>query len=347
MRRTACVILAALLASPPVDVRSGPSGGVIRGAVSIGQRPIDGISVAFIDLSSGATYRATSKAGGEYETQVPAGRYAVTAETTAGLIVDKAPSVVAVAPGQVVAADLRLMALPSAVTQTPPPAPPPSAGQPPTSPSATAIQHEPVDCVVAGQFPLFDARIEPASSVARARVYFRAAQSENWYYVEMTPAETGFVGKLPRPKIEASPIHYYLQATTTEFGEGRTDEHEAIVVAEAKDCPNDKKVAAIGPPGEVTVFSAATGAAIAPVGFAAGGLALTAGTLALLLGGAAAVGIGTAVVVNNPSPSPSPIPSPTPTPTPTPTPRPPQPSPSPTPTPIPPKPPLPPVTPFR
>jgi len=159
--------------------------------------------------------------------------------------------------------------------------------------------HDPIGCLVAGQFPLIDAQINPAASVARARAYFKAAGSEDWYYVEMTPAEAGFVGKLPRPKVEASPITYYVQATTTEFGENKTAEIEAIVVAEAKDCPSDKKVAAIGPPGEVTVFSAATGSAIAPVGFAAGGLALTAGTLALVLGGAAAIGIGTAVVVND------------------------------------------------
>jgi hypothetical protein len=112
----------------------------------------------------------------------------------------------------------------------------------------------------------------------------------------MTPAEAGFVGKLPRPKLEASPITYYIQATTTEFGENQTPQIEAIVVAEAKDCPEDKKVAAIGPPGEVTVFSAATGAAVAPVGFAAGGLAITAATLALILGGAAAIGIGAVVI---------------------------------------------------
>jgi hypothetical protein len=301
MRQTVSVVLAALLVTPPPAMPSGPSGGVIRGAVSVGQRPLDGVSVAFIDLSSGATYRTTSKAGGEFETQVPAGRYAVTAETTSGLVVDKAPSVIAVAPGQVVAADLRLMALPSAVAQTPP-ATPPASEQLPT-PNATSVQHEPVGCVVAGQFPLFEARIEPASSVARARVYFRAAQGDNWYYVEMTPAETGFVGKLPRPKLEASPIHYYVQATTTEFGEGRTQEAEAVVVTEAKDCPSDKKVAAIGPPGEVTVFSAATGVAIAPVGFAAGGLALTAGALALLLGGAAAVGLGAVVIIDRGPPS--------------------------------------------
>jgi Carboxypeptidase regulatory-like domain len=343
MRKVACVVLAALLATPPGDVRSAPAGGVIRGAVSLGQRPLDGVSVAFIDLSSGATYRTTSRASGEFETQVPAGRYAVTAETTAGLIVDKAPSVIAVAPGQTVAADLRLMALPGALTQAPPAAPPPPDQLPSAPANATNIQHDPVACVVAGQFPLFDARIEPAASVARARVYFKAAQAEAWYYVEMTPAEAGFVGKLPRPKLEASPIHYYITATTMEFGEGRTDETEAIVVAEAKDCPDDKKVAAIGPPGEVTVFSAATGAALAPVGFAAGGLALTIGTLALVLGGAAALGVTAAVVVNNPTPTPSPASTPTPEPTPTPRPTP---SPSPSPSPAPAGSPVP-VTPFR
>ena len=59
---------------------------------------------------------------------------------------------------------------------------------------------------------------------------------------------------------------------------------------DAGDC-DDKALAPIGGPGEVTVFSAATGAAIAPAGFAAGGLALTLGTLALVIGGAAAAGI--------------------------------------------------------
>jgi hypothetical protein len=174
-------------------------------------------------------------------------------------------------------------------------------------------------------------------------VYFRANQSENWYYVEMTPSEAGFVGKLPRPKLEASPIEYYIQAATTEFGEGQSPTISAIVVNEPSDCPEDKKLAAIGPPGEVTVFSAATGAAINPVGFAAGGIALTVGTILLLVGGAAAVGIGAAVTVFNPEPPASPSPVPTPTPTPTPAAPPPPTLPSPLPSPDLP----PPGTPFR
>ena len=305
MKRTASLLLAVMMAAPPIEVVSAPELGTIKGAVTLSSRPISGVSLAFVDLASGNIYRATSEETGTFQARVPAGRYVLTTENGAGLAVGHAPSLIAVSAGQVATADVDLAPIPGATmasAQEPPPplgpgqTPSPAPGAPATS---TEIKHDPIGCFVAGQFPLIDAAIEPAGSVARARVYFKAAGSDTWYYVEMTPAEAGFLGKLPRPKLEASPISYYVQATTTEFGENRTPEIPAIVVAEAKDCPSDKKVAAIGPPGEVTVFSAATGSAIAPVGFAAGGLALTAGTLALVLGGAAAVGITTAVVVNN------------------------------------------------
>ena len=304
MKRTACALLAVFMASPPIDVVSAPELGTIKGAVTVSSRPISGVSLAFVDLASGNIYRATSEETGAFQARVPAGRYVLTTENGAGLAVGRAPSMIAVSAGQVAMADVDLAPIPGATVASNTAQDPAAAGgQLPSLPSApatsTEIIHDPIGCLVAGQFPLIDANINPAASVARARVYFKAAGSDDWYYVEMTPAEAGFVGKLPRPKIEASPITYYVQATTTEFGENKTPEIEAIVVAEAKDCPGDKKVAGIGPPGEVTVFSAATGSAIAPVGFAAGGLALTAGTLALVLGGAAAIGIGTAVVVND------------------------------------------------
>lgn len=342
MKRTASVLLAVLLAAPPMDVVSAPELGTIKGAVTVSRRPVSGVSLAFVDLASGSIYRATSEETGAFQARVPAGRYVLTTENGAGLSVGRAPSMIAVAAGQVAMADVDLSPIAGASIGGSAQEASASTGSQlpstPENPSTTNIRHDAIGCFVAGQFPLLEAQIDPAGSVARARAYFKAVGSENWYYVEMTPAEAGFVGKLPRPKLEASPITYYLQAATTDFGENRTAEIEAIVVAEPKDCPEDKKVAGIGPPGEVTVFSAATGAAIAPVGFAAGGLALTAGTLALLLGGAAAVGIGTAVVVDTattttttsttttttePTRPPTPPPSPSPTPEPEPTPKPP------------------------
>jgi hypothetical protein len=221
---------------------------------------------------------------------------------------------------------------------------PPTTTQTVVSEEGMTINHEEIGCLVEGEFPLFDATILPVDAVARARIYFKGAEGESFFFVEMTYDQGMFVGKLPRPRLEASPVEYYIQATNTSFGETQTPVASAIVVEKAEDCPEGKKVAPFGPPGEVAVFSAETGAAINAAGFAAGGIAITAGLIALLVGGAAAVGI-TAAVVSNPEPSPSPSPSPRPTPTPEPTPIP-RPTPTPEPSPSPrPEPPPSPITP--
>ncbi len=351
MRQVASVVLIALLAAPPVDLRSAPALGTVSGSVTLSGRPLSGATLAFLEVGSGNVVRATSAADGRLNVDLQPGRYVVATENQAGLVVARGPMILNVAAGQVAAATVELLALPGAMLQDAAtagaaPLPPGTPGVAPDAPvTATTIQHDAIGCFIAGQFPLIPAGIEPSNGIARARVYFKAATGESWFYVEMTPAEAGLVGKLPRPKLEASPITYYIQATTTQFGEAQTPEISAIVVQEATECPEDKKLAPIGPPGEVTVFSAVTGAAIAPAGFAAGGVALTAGTLALLAGGAAAVGIGAAVTVFNPEPTPSPSAQPTAPPTVEP-PRP-SPSPSPSPSPDPTPPPLPPATPFR
>ena len=360
MRKAAAVVLMALLAMPPVPVGAAPTLGTVQGTVTLAGRPLTGVEVALIDLQSGAVFRATSGKGGAFETRLAPGQYAVATENRVGLVVSKAPAYVPVVAGQVASARIDLLALPAAVLQdVPAPAPPPlgfgqdlalpAAAAPdvqstlPAEPPAAApttgagINFDAVTCFVAGEFPLLDAGIEPLPNIARARVYFRAAQGSSFYYIEMSQETGRFFGKLPRPRVEASPITYYLQATTTEFEESQTPEIEAIVVEKKEDC-GDRKVAAYGPPGEVTVFSSATGAAIAPAGFAAGGAAIAAGTIALIAGGAAAAGIGVGVITNpSPTPSPTQIPTPQPTPTPTPTPRP-SPTPTPTPTPRPPVP---------
>ena len=352
--RAVAACLATLLTVPQPALLAAPSG-TIEGAVTLQNRPLSGATLAFVNLTYGSIHRAVSDGSGHFSAEVPAGQYAVTTETGAGLVVDAAPASIVVDGGRAVVADIGLLAVPGAMLQEPPPAggpeamqepaaqtPPISLPPAPTEPvTATTILHDAIGCMIAGQFPLVNARIEPAAGVARARVYFKSAQSPDWFYVEMGPLEGGgFGGKLPRPKLEASPVTYYIQATTTEFGDAQIAEIQSIVVQDAEEC-EERAIAPIGGPGEVTVFSAATGSAIAPAGFAAGGVALTAATIALIIGGAAAAGITAAVTVFNPEPTPTPPPVTTPTPPPVePTPPPPSPSPSPEPTP-------PPATPFR
>ena len=145
---------------------------------------------------------------------------------------------------------------------------------------------------MAGEFPLLDAGIEPIASVARARVYFKGVAGESFYYVEMNQETGRYFGKLPRPRVEASPITYYVQSTTTEFDESQTREIEAIVVKDKVEC-GDRKIAAFGPAGAVTVFSASTGASIlAPAGFAAAAATgLAVGVVTVIAGGAAVAGV--------------------------------------------------------
>jgi hypothetical protein len=347
MRRVAAGFLAFLLALPAGDVRSAQASGTIQGVVRLSGRPLSGVTVAFIELQSGAVVRATSREDGAFTATAPVGEYAVTTESQAGLTVGQAPVRVAVAEGKAASADVELVAVASAVLQEPTAAgqavtPEPSAElqAPPadvqapagpvwaeTSGTGAQILFEPVTCFVAGEFPLLDAGIEPIASVARARVYFKGAGGEAFYYVEMGQDQGRYYGKLPRPRVEASPITYYVQSTTTEFEESQTREVEAIVVQDKAEC-GDRKVAAFGPSGAVTVFSASTGVSIlAPAGFAAvaaSGIAV--GVVTLLAAGAAAAGVVGGVVGpggGGPTPPPisaTPIPIPTPVPQPTPVP---------------------------
>ncbi|HEX9187663.1 MAG TPA: carboxypeptidase-like regulatory domain-containing protein [Vicinamibacteria bacterium] len=345
MRRLSSFLLAFLLAFPAGDLRSAPSTGTIQGVVRMEGRPLSGVTVAFIELQSGAVVRATSGDDGAFTAEAPAGEYAVTTESQAGLAVGQAPVRVAVADGKVATADVALVAVASAVLQEPPvegqvpPAAPPAEGQAPpaegqapagpvwaeTSGTGAQILFEPVTCFVAGEFPLLDAGIEPIASVARARVYFKGAAGDAFYYVEMSQDQGRYFGKLPRPRVEASPITYYVQSTTTEFEESQTREIEALVVQDKGEC-GDRKIAAFGPPGAITIFSATTGVSIlAPAGFAAAASGLVVGAVTVIAGGAAAAGIVGGIVVGpgpgggaTPPPidiNPTPIPTPTPLPT--------------------------------
>lgn len=290
IRQTTAAVLSSLLLVGPVSPAwAAPALGTISGQLTVDGRPLSGMGLALVDLNSGEIYRTKSDARGNYRVRVLPGAYVVTSSSLAGLGVGKAPTRVVVESGRVVVASLELMKLP-VVYQAPEPQQTPS---PATGPQTSGnITHEPIGCLVAGQFPLLDATIEPAASVARARTYFKSALGEAYYFVEGALVEAKFTFKLPKPKLEASPITYYIQATTTEFGESQTAEVQAQVVADESECPEGLKVAPIGPPGAVTVFSATTAAVAVPVGFAATGVAVAGGTIASVALGGAALTLG-------------------------------------------------------
>jgi len=156
------------------------------------------------------------------------------------------------------------------------------------------IQHDDVGCLVAGKYPEIHACFEPSETVARARVFFRADGTEDWYYVDMTADDTCFIATLPRPKASVTGVDYYVEATDQAFVESRTREYVPRVVEDESDC--EGPVAPYVGTASVVVGTLTGGAF--PAGFVAGGLlGVSTGAAAIAGVAAGAVVVGGAVAV--------------------------------------------------
>lgn len=206
------------------------------------------------------------------------------------------------------------------------------------------IEHQGVGCIIAEQFPKMNACFSPAGSVARARVYFRAAGGPYWYFVEgkapvfqttqTTAAQPCMDFVLPKPKKTITKMDYYVEAVDKAFAESRSSEYNPDVVKDAGACRKDAPAAPIASNATVTV-GAAAGAPVVPAGFAGAGAAGV--STAAVVGGVAGAGAATAgaVAISNGGSKTTTTPSSTPPPPPTAGPTPPAPTPSPGPTPPP------------
>lgn len=176
--------------------------------------------------------------------------------------------------------------------------------------AAVVIDHQTVSCVVAEQYPRFEARFEPGDHVSRALVYFRAEGTQGWYSVMMQGDAGVFAGTLPKPKKTLKRMDYYIEVTDSAFASARTPEHSPEVVASASEC-KDRLLAAALPSASV-VLNAPAGAPLVPAGFSeasvvaagapstpvttAGGGGI--GTTALVVGGVVAAGAVVAVAAH-------------------------------------------------
>ncbi|MCG6923124.1 MAG: M56 family metallopeptidase [Acidobacteria bacterium] len=111
------------------------------------------------------------------------------------------------------------------------------------------IVHEPFGCLIESRFTEIDATIDPASEVEEARLYFAAAGPEGdaAYWVKMTREGSRFLGRLPKPRAEASPVRYRIEAHRRDGRIARTDHHRAVVVMDESQCPAGVRIA---PPAE-------------------------------------------------------------------------------------------------
>src|SRR5262245_28238924 len=172
------------------------------------------------------------------------------------------------------------------------PASAPAAGAPPRVAGAArepgrapglTVDHGAPGCIVAGKFPILEARLAPADRVSRARAYFHAGDDTNWYYVEMQREAAVFRGTLPKPLETTTVIRYYIEAMDRDMSDVRTEEFSPMV-AGAGQCSKKGLVAL--PFVAKAVVNIGGGVAGAPVpGFASAGIAGASAS-----GGAAAAG---------------------------------------------------------
>jgi hypothetical protein len=173
----------------------------------------------------------------------------------------------------------------AAATPTAPAAPAVPAPVPtPSTEGGPAIDHRPLECILAESFPKLNASFAP-QDVAKARVYFRAEGGIHWYYVEMTLEDGAYLGILPKPKVTTKKIDYYVEAVGKTLVSSRTQEYLPVVVPRSADCAS-KLMAAIAPVAKLFVGSTAAGAPAIPEGFEAAGIGLSSSASA----GAAAAG---------------------------------------------------------
>ncbi len=266
VKRVAAVTLATLLAVGPVYPAT--SGAVLKASVtSASGRPLKGVELRLVNLDTGRLTMAGSDASGTLTAELPPGLYSLDTSASGHTLL-RGPRVVSLAPGQLLTASLAFAVAAQA----------PQAG-------GVTVNHDPIACIIAGQYPQFDASIRPADQLATTRIYFKSPLSD-FYYVEMTP---GWQGRLPRPTLQASPMTYYIEALGRNGQGARTADFGVRVVSDEKEC-GGKKVAPIVPTGPSAVFTAAGNIVAAPPGFLAAGGAFAAAGAA---GGGGILGLGT------------------------------------------------------
>jgi hypothetical protein len=144
--------------------------------------------------------------------------------------------------------------------------------------------------VAAGKYPRIAACFQPPGALARARVYFRAGGTADWFYVEMGGAPPCLEATLPRPKKSAGRIEYYVAATDRYFAERRTGERAMAVTTDGRCSAGpvapsvDTASVVIGSISGAAPEGFVTGAALSPL--------LVAGGVAVVVGGAAALVAG-------------------------------------------------------
>jgi len=159
-------------------------------------------------------------------------------------------------------------------------------------PSPPTISHAPLRCVQAQEFPRVAAGIESAATLKRTRVYFKAHQHPDWYFVDMRRLATPqYLALLPQPLPETKQVDYYVQALDEQVQTAQTDTFDPEV---------SRGPCAIKPPKgwkgreEITIGGTKEGQPPIPPGFSRKGIVGFLAVSGALIAGSALSGGGSA-----------------------------------------------------
>lgn len=194
--------------------------------------------------------------------------------------------------------------------------------------SPLQIDHDPLACVTPRECPKVDASVAPGQVFEKGYVYFKAAQTEDFYYVLMNGQPESLAGVLPRPLPETPAIDYYLRAVDREELSKKTPDYLPPVVPSEGVCKTRGVPIAAGAAGAaLTIGLTSEKQDPVPAGFNRNDIAhviLVSGAVvtlaeairlhgqqtaqskkssgssaALIIGGIAVVGAGIAIAANN------------------------------------------------
>lgn len=188
----------------------------------------------------------------------------------------------------------------------------------PTPAPALSVQHDPVQCIIAGKYPKLSACFTPLGALKDAKVYFRGT-GPTWYSVNMALEGQCSVGILPKPLKSLPEMHYYIEGIGPSFDPAKSTEVTARIVKGQSECESDRPAAPTldSAPGLVVNVPPNT----TLTGFTLGGfptkLAVGGGAVVLAGGGALLLSGGDDTPTPTGTPTPTTAPTATPTATPT------------------------------
>ncbi len=163
-----------------------------------------------------------------------------------------------------------------------------------------AIMHDALDCIVNDYFPQVSAELQPTQLVQSGRVYFRAIQYPDFYYVDLVATGTGYQATLPKPSQTTNQLVYYIEGVDKEYNPVRSPEY-TVDVMDSGTCKRRYPAAAyyMGADPSIAVGATVPGAASVPPGFLSAGIGSyisSTGTVSYAVAGTAAAaggGLGT------------------------------------------------------